>query len=141
MRYAFALAAALALAGCQTSSNSYSSADESTGHLAHQFTEVVRTPTGTYPETDRFSFTEVFRETRGIGVHITSSRLCWELANDCVRADYDIDIPPYGTFRYETGLTTGAPETETYRERYEGTDYQGNPVVLTTIFRPSDYMK
>jgi hypothetical protein len=141
MRYAAALVAILALAGCQTSSNSYSVAGESTGHLTHQFTQVERSSTGTYPETDRFDFVEVFRETRGIGVRITSSRLCWELANDCVRAEYDIHIPPYGTYRYESYLTTGDPETETYRERYEGTDYNGDPVVLTTIFRPSDYIR
>jgi hypothetical protein len=140
MRYA-ALVAILALAGCQTSSNSYTTATETTGHLTHQFTEVVHTSTGSAPITDRYDFVEVFRETRGVGVRLASSRLCWELANDCVRADYEIDIPPYGTYRYETYLTTDAPLTETYRERYEGTDYAGNPVVLTTIFRPADYMK
>jgi hypothetical protein len=38
-------------------------------------------------------------------------------------------------------MSTWDPENETFRETYEGTDYAGNPVVLTTVFRPSEHMK
>jgi len=140
MRYA-ALVALLALAGCQTNSNSYASLGDNTGHLTHQFINVTREATDNYPWTDRFGFIEVFHETRGIGVRLTSRRLCWETVNDCFREEYDIDIPPNATVRVPSGMFTREPDIETFRETYEGTDYQGNPVVLTTVFRPSDYMK
>jgi hypothetical protein len=83
---------------------------------------------------------EVFREVRGIGVRLTRSRLCWETIADCQHEEYEIDIPPHGTLRLGYNTPAQYEGQEAFREVYQGEDYAGNPVVLTTRFRASDYL-
>ncbi|MCC6983936.1 MAG: hypothetical protein IT535_11745 [Bauldia sp.] len=138
MRHAASLIALLALAGCQTTAD-LAGQPADTGHLAHEFTNVRYGPTDDFPETNRFTFIEVFRELRGVGVRLTGSELCWA-PNDCVRGDYAIDIPPNGTFSAESSLLVENAATENYTETFEGVDYAGNPVVLRVLFRPLEHM-
>ncbi len=138
MRFALPLAAALLLAGCQTTPSTSDLGDD-TGHLTHQFTEVAFVPDAQYPYTHAFSYVEVFREVRGVGVRLTGSRLCWETIAECQHEDYDIDIPPHGTVRLGFETAAQYEGQEAFREVYQGVDYRGNPVVITTHFRASDY--
>jgi hypothetical protein len=139
MRHAASLIALLALAGCQTTADLAATPAVDTGHLTHEFANVQHAPTEDVPETERFTFVEVFHELRGVGVRLTGSTLCWG-TEECVRGEYDIDIPPNGTFSIESSMLVENVATDGYTETFEGTDYAGNPVVLPVVFRPADYV-
>lgn len=132
-----AFIAVLALAGCQTAQTPIG---ENTGHLRHTFTDVSRGTVNDEPGfTHIFRFTEVFRETRGIGVRLTRSRICYEVENICVTDTYDITIPANGSYTMSSSVFSADPAREAFTEVYEGRDTNGNPVVLTIVFRSSDY--
>lgn len=137
MRYTAPLAALLVLAGCQTAPPP---TPQNSGHLQHSFTDVTRgTVSGEPGFTHIFEFTEVFRETRGIGVRLTRSRICYVVENECFNNTYDITISANSTYRVEMTILSSDPAREAFTEVYEGRDNNGNPVILTTHFAASDY--
>jgi hypothetical protein len=137
MRYSYAvLAGILILAGCQTMAVATRT---DTGHLTHEFTDVRRSPVSDEPGyTHIYSFVEVFHA-GDVGVHLTRSRICYDVEKECLSGTYDITVPANSSATHESTLLTYDPGREAYTETYFGRDDNGNDVVLNTHFRAADY--
>jgi hypothetical protein len=140
MRQIAVLTSLVALAGCQTiDTQSGLSFGANTGQLSHRFANVYLGKAIGTGFSHTIYFTEVFRNVTNVGVHLTNSQLCYVASNECFDMEYDITVGPNQSASYDSNVSTNDPTGEGYTETYFGSDFAGNPVGLTVIFRAGAY--